>query len=128
MAYQPGDLVNAIVHMTENYVRNRVGEFKTVSDLSVFIGRLRATNDISYERNMLQLYEDEIPKIHRELKEYLAENKTAVVDIFPTLKERIDNYLDSNPFDYVDEFGEHLDFDSNQKTEMERALEEVLQQ
>ena len=122
MAYTPlaKDFVNALVHITEKYVRNRAGEFKIVSELSVFLGRLDALQSLDAQ---LCLYP--IREVCSELQDYLDRNSDAVTDLFPTLKEPINKFFESNPYNCRQEFEQHLEFELKQKNDMERALKEA---
>ena len=130
MAYNPKhvakDFVKEMARITENYIRNRVKQFKVVTALSVFLGRLDEADSISWERNMLSLYEDEIPRIYTELNQYFAENETAVTDVFPSLRLPIHNFFQENHFSYENEIDEHLQFESKQRNDILQALENVL--
>ena len=131
MAVQPGDLVNGITSMVQQFVRDRREEFKIVSELSMNLGKVECARDIGFSRNILCIYEKEIVQIHEELQEYIDENKNAILEFFPALKPAIEKYFQENPFDpepYAedDEFFKYLGFDGDKRSDMETALREVL--
>ena len=131
MAVGPGDLVNGITSMVQQFVRDRREEFKIVTELSMLLGKVECARDIGFSRNILCIYEEEIIQIHEELREYIDGNKNAIIELFPALKPAIESYVQENPFDpepYAedDEFFKYLEFDGDKRSDMEKALRQVL--
>ena len=131
MAVGPGDLVNGITSMVQQFVRDRREEFKIVSELSMHLGKFECARDISFNRNILSIYQEEIITIHKELREYIDGNKNAILEILPAFKPAIESYVQETPYDpdpcpYHEEFNKYLEFEGDQRSDMETALCKVL--
>lgn len=118
-------LSSAIANIVCQYSIDRKADFAIVKDLSYFMGKLEQACDIAWERNILNIFDDEYTGIHQQLQQYCKTHTTAILRVFPRLKQPLKDYLKEPEYDVLHEM--RRVFEDDRQNNFNRWLNIVLE-